>query len=120
MANRECDTSLIAESTVAEDFRPHALRQSLGLIEQSLAEEPVVERRCTDRDLLQYFLQIESCREQLHRGTHEAQLSAQAKTGLLNEIIGMTAVLLSRDLPEYERNCVLAIRRSAEALLAVL
>lgn len=113
MANRECGALLIAEPPVAGNFRPHALRQSLGLIDQASVEEPLVERRCTERDLLQHFLAMESSREQ-------AQLSAQAKTGLLNEIIDMTAALLSRDLPDHERNCVLAIRRSAEALRAIM
>lgn len=124
MANRECDALLIAEPPVAGDFRPHALRQSLGLIDQPSVEEPLEERRCTERDLLQYFLAIESSREQ-------AQLSAQAKTEFLatmsheirarlNEIIGMTAALLSRDLAGQEREYIRAIRHSAEALLVVL
>jgi hypothetical protein len=117
MANRECGPTLLAEPPAVADFRPHALRQSLGLVEQCLAEPPLVERRCTEQDLLQYFLQLESSRDQLQRATREAQLSAQAKT---NEIIGMTAALLSRDLPGQEREYIKAIRHSAEALLAIL
>lgn len=139
MANRECDPLVLPDSTyempASKDFRPHALRRSLGLVEQpsvkpGLAEE-ILERKCTERDMLQYFLEAESSREDLHRTTREAELTAQAKSDFLammshemrtplNGIIGMTAVLLSRNLSEPERDCVETIRHSGEVLMAVI
>jgi len=131
MAHREGDPFLIVEAPAAEDFRPHTLRQSLGLIEQCLAEQPVVERRCTEQDILHHFLEIESSRERLRREARQAEISAQAKSDFLammshemrtplNGIIGMTAVLLSRGLSEHERDCVETIRHSGEVLLAII
>lgn len=139
MANRECDPLVLPDSTgepsVSEDFRPHALRKSLGLVEPpsmrpGLAEQ-IPERKCTDRDMLQYFLEIESSREFLQRSRREAELTAQAKSDFLamishemrtplNGIIGMTAVLLSRNLSEQDRDCVETIRHSGEVLMAVI
>jgi signal transduction histidine kinase/ActR/RegA family two-component response regulator len=145
MANRECDPLVLEDSTadslvqpvqpVPEDFRPHALRKSLGLVEEpwvkpGLAEE-ILERKCTERDMLQYFLEAESSRERLRRSTREAELTAKAKSDFLammshemrtplNGILGMTAVLLSRNLSEQERDCVETIRHSGEVLMAVI
>lgn len=139
MANRECDPLVLPDSTggpsVPDDFRPHALRKSLGLVEQTsirpeLAPE-TPERKCTDSDMLQYFLEIESSREFLQRSRREAELTAQAKSDFLammshemrtplNGIIGMTAVLLSRNLSEQDRDCVETIRHSGEVLMAVI
>ncbi len=136
MANPECGQFLTAEPPAAEDFRPHTLRQSLGLIEEALVAQCLVEhslgeRRCTPQDMLQYFLEAESSREHLHRAAREAELSAQSKSDFLammshemrtplNGIIGMTAVLLAHNLPEQERDCVETIRHSGEVLLAVI
>lgn len=139
MANRECDPLVLPDSnsarSISEEFRPHALRKSLGLVEQpstkpGLAEE-IPERKCTDRDMLQYFLEIESSREFLQRSRREAELTAQAKSDFLammshemrtplNGIIGMTAVLLSRNLSEQDRDCLETIRHSGEVLMAVI
>lgn len=110
-------------------------RQSLGL----------VDRPCTDSELLQHFLEMESSRESLERYANElsqlldestkarqqAQRDAQSKSAFLammsheirtplNGIIGMTAVLLDRDLAPPEKDCVETIRKSGEALLAVI
>jgi signal transduction histidine kinase len=139
MANRACDPLVspdsAGEAPPTEDFRPHTLRKSLGLVEQpsikpGLAEE-ILERKCTERDMLQYFLEVESSREHLHRSRREAELTAQAKSDFLammshemrtplNGIIGMTAVLLSRNLSEQDRDCVETIRHSGEVLMAVI
>jgi signal transduction histidine kinase/ActR/RegA family two-component response regulator len=139
MANRECDPLVLPDSTgeaqPSEDFRPLALRKSLGLVEQPSLEpelaEGILERKCTERDMLQYFLEIESSREYLHRTRREAELTAQAKSEFLammshemrtplNGIIGMTAVLLSHNLSEQDRDCVETIRHSGEVLMAVI
>ncbi len=131
MANREGEPLAMTERPVTDDFRPHALRQSLGLVEHCLTDRPAGERRCSEQEMLQHFLEIESSRERLRRQTREAEVSAQAKSDFLammshemrtplNGIIGMTAVLLAHTLSEQERDCVETIRHSGEVLLGVI
>lgn len=127
MANRECGPLIENEPAQGADpFRPHALRQSLGLV-----EEPPGDRRCTEQDLLQHFLQLEASREKLCREARDAEASARAKADFfammshemrtpLNGIIGMTAVLLARNLADQDRDCVETIRHSGEVLLAII
>ncbi len=123
------------DSASYEGFRPYSLSQSVGLID----------RECTETEVLHYMLQAEATRQELERSTHdlrqlmeqsaratrEAQSAARGKSDFLammsheirtplNGIIGMTAVLLSRDLGAQERDCVETIRSSGEALLAVI
>jgi signal transduction histidine kinase/ActR/RegA family two-component response regulator len=119
------------------------MRQSLGLIDGRPAEPP--DRASTGEEILQYLLKIESSRQHLERyaqhlsglidqateATRAAERATQAKTDFLammshemrtplNGIIGMTSVLLSRDLAEPEKDCVETIRNSGEALQAII
>ena len=137
-----CPVAGTPEDAVVDQSTPPGIqhvglagRQSLGLIDQA----------CTDNDVLQHFLEIESSRESLERyaaelsrqlnesakARQQAQLEAQSKSSFLammsheirtplNGIIGMTAVLLDRDLALAERDCVETIRKSGEALLAII
>ncbi len=121
---------------IATEDRPAAAgRQSLGL----------VDRPCNDTELLDHFLAVESSRENLERhaaelnellnqsgrAAEQAQSQAQSMSAFLammsheirtplNGIIGMTAILLDRDLGAPERDCVETIRKSGEALLAII
>lgn len=96
-------------------------------------------------ELLQHLLEVEASREHLERysqelsrlidqsqrATQEAVVSARAKGEFLammsheirtplNGILGMTAVLLERELAGVDRDCVETIRNSGEALLAIV
>jgi signal transduction histidine kinase/ActR/RegA family two-component response regulator len=117
------------------DMRPNTLRQSVGL----------VDRLCSDDEMLHYFLETESSRQSLERyafelnrqvgesakATRRAEMTAQGKSDFLammshemrtplNGIIGMTSLLESKNLEERERECVEVIRRSGETLLAII
>jgi signal transduction histidine kinase/ActR/RegA family two-component response regulator len=117
------------------DMRPNTLRQSVGL----------VDRLCTDDEMLDYILEAESSRQSLERyafelnrqvgesakATREAEMSAQGKSDFLammshemrtplNGIIGMTSLLESKSMDEAQRECVEVIRRSGETLLAII
>jgi signal transduction histidine kinase/ActR/RegA family two-component response regulator len=112
---------------------PH--RGSIGL----------VERRCTEDELLHYVLATEFSRESMERlaaemnreaarAQAEAQVAKQASQAKgdflavmsheirtpLNGIIGMISVLLSQQLDPAARDCVETIRTSGEALLSVV
>jgi len=116
-------------------MRPNTLRQSVGL----------VDRLCSDDEMLHYFLETESSRQNLERyafelnrqvgesvkATRHAEMTAQGKSDFLammshemrtplNGIIGMTSFLESKHLDERERECVEVIRRSGETLLAII
>jgi signal transduction histidine kinase/ActR/RegA family two-component response regulator len=103
------------------------------------------DRTCSADEMLQYFLEMESSRQDLQRYAHQlkksiaeanklskdAQRAVREKTDFLavmshemrtplNGIIGMTSILLSRALGEQERDCVEIIRSCGESLLAVI
>lgn len=136
-------------------------RQSLGLVEIGSREEFVhdnsgsaaeysdggaaIERVAASEDLLQFFLAVESSRQetetynnylssavrQATRERSDAETSAKLKSEFLatmshemrtplNGIIGMTSVLLSRQLGERERDYVETIRQAGESLRAIV
>ncbi|HZS56129.1 MAG TPA: ATP-binding protein [Bryobacteraceae bacterium] len=128
-------SNVATECDQAGNFKAMPGRQSLGL----------VDRPCSGSELLQHFLEVESSRSGLERYASElsqmlnesakakekAQMEAQSKSAFLammsheirtplNGIIGMTAVLLDRDLAASEKDCVETIRKSGEALLGII
>jgi signal transduction histidine kinase/CheY-like chemotaxis protein len=99
----------------------------------------------SSQDLLQYFLSIEYSRQELEthtqylesalRQTSNVRLEAEAEARMksdflatmshemrtpLNGIIGMTSVLLSRQLGELERDYIETIRQAGEALRGIV
>ena len=134
----DCDLDqATAEETAGtySHFRPTTQCQSLGLMD----------RPCSETEMLQYLLEVESSRQDLQRyasemnrlvdesakATRQAEVATRQKSDFLammsheirtplNGIIGMTAVLLARKLEAAERDCVETIRSSGEALLGII
>jgi two-component system sensor histidine kinase/response regulator len=129
-------------------FHPATARRSVGLVElqtEERGQEELLDRPSTAEDLLQFFLAIESSRQEMEtystylgsvvRQTSEARKEAEASARVksdflatmshemrtpLNGIIGMTSVLLSRQLGELERDYVETIRQAGEALRGIV
>lgn len=103
------------------------------------------ERPCSEAEVLHFMLQSEASRQEMERSTddlkqlieqsaratREAQNATRVRSDFLarvsheirtplNGIIGMTDLLLSRNLAAQDRDCVETIRSSGEALLAVI
>ena len=116
-----------------------------GKSSKSAPSAKAADRRCSDSDMLHYFLQAESSRQNLERyagelsrladdsarAIRQAEAATQNKSDFLammsheirtplNGIIGMTSVLLSRELEASDRDCVETIRNSGEALLRII
>jgi two-component system, sensor histidine kinase and response regulator len=120
-------SSPVTASIVTDAPRPQTLRQSLGLID----------RPCTESELLQHLIEGTAARQELDRQAGQllslAQHSAavEAKSGFLhnlgqeiraplNDIMGMTEELRSKHLPASASDCVEEIRKSGDALLAIV
>ena len=142
MASIYVESSVLDEAGLLNaEFRPNTLHRSVGLI----SRQPSEERRCTDSELLQYFIEMESSREHLQRtagelnrqvneseeAAREAKTAAQAKSDFLammsheirtplNAIIGMTSILMDRQLDGPVQDYIETIRKSGEALLSVV
>lgn len=117
------------------DFHPATLSQSLGLVERRWTENEMlqylIEAEFSRQDLQRYASQLNHIVDQSTRATRKAEVATQNKSDFLammsheirtplNGIIGMTDILLSRELPGSERDCVETIRHSGEALLAII
>jgi len=135
-------------NTVASQLSALALEvdgPALDGSERARACNADLDRPCSDSELLHYLLQSESSRQELERHTNdlknrlhelatairETEQATQSKSDFLatmsheirtplNGIIGMTSVLLAKNLGSTERDCVETIRSSGEALLAVI
>jgi signal transduction histidine kinase/ActR/RegA family two-component response regulator len=135
MANVEPVIEEETKSSEATAFRAATQRRSIGLVDRS----------CTQTEMLQYLLEVESARQDLQRyaselnrlvdesaqATREAEMATRQKSDFLammsheirtplNGIIGMTSVLLARQLAAADRDCVETIRSAGEALLTII
>lgn len=115
------------------------------LTPDSSAPSAPLDRRCSEAEVLQHMLEVESSRHRLERyardlsrlaehsvnATREARLVAQKKSDLiatlshemrtpLNGILGMAQVLGSRPLPAEDLSYVDSIRQAGEGLLALM
>src|SRR5581483_1902053 len=81
--------------------------------------------------LERYASELSQMLNESAKAKEKAQMEAQSKSAFLammsheirtplNGIIGMTAVLLDRDLAASEKDCVETIRKSGEALLGII
>lgn len=135
----ECENSRV----IVFPHKPLALPKPRALRRKPNAD--AIDRRCTNSDVLQAMLQVESSRHQLElyardlsrlaaeseRATREAEALAQTKGDFLammsheirtplNGILGMASILATKELGESERDCVEVIRRSGETLRAII
>jgi PAS domain S-box-containing protein len=105
----------------------------------------ISERKRTERQLLQYSLDLEASRDELEhyakeltrliesstKATRAAEIATRAKSDFLamisheirtplNGIIGHTEILLARNFSGEDRDCLETIRNSGEALLTII
>ena len=128
---------------------PDCELEELAVVEQALTHEEssaasargslcLLDRPCTETEMLEYLLEVECSREslarsasELARATREAEVASRQKSDFLammsheirtplNGILGMTSILLDSPLGAAERDCVETIRSSGEALLGII
>lgn len=137
----ECENSRV----IVFPHKPLTLVPKPRTVRKQKSDVDASGKRCTDSDVLQAMLEVESSRHQLElyardlsrlaaeseRATREAEALAQTKGDFLammsheirtplNGILGMASILSGKELGESERDCVEVIRRSGETLKAII
>ena len=136
MPDRDAGLLVFEQPNEAQDeFRPYSLSQSVGLVERRLSDTEVlqclIETEASRQDMERYANELGELVEKSTKATREAQVAARSKSDFLammshelrtplNGIIGMSGILLSKNLEASERDCVETIRSSGEAMLSII